>query len=101
MVVKMTHPSPFLVTRHPRASLSGWGDALSCRQAREHGSEMLKDEKFAIDDIYGQYEALARMIAALPDRLRVILLPGNHDAVRPAEPQPTFPASIQLNQSNA
>jgi DNA polymerase II small subunit len=54
-----------------------------------------QDEELAIDDIYGQYEALARMIAALPDRLRVILLPGNHDAVRPAEPQPTFPASIQ------
>lgn len=54
-----------------------------------------QDEELAIDDIYGQYEALARMIAALPDRLRVVLLPGNHDAVRPAEPQPTFPQSIQ------
>jgi DNA polymerase II small subunit len=54
-----------------------------------------QDEELAIDDIYGQYEALARLIAAFPDRIRVILLPGNHDAVRPAEPQPTFPASIQ------
>jgi DNA polymerase II small subunit len=54
-----------------------------------------QDEELAIDDIYGQYEALARMIAALPDRVRVILLPGNHDAVRPAEPQPAFPTSIQ------
>ncbi len=54
-----------------------------------------QDEELAIDDIYGQYEALARMIAALPDRLTVIMLPGNHDAVRPAEPQPAFPASIQ------
>lgn len=54
-----------------------------------------QDEELAIDDIYGQYEALARLTAALPDRLGVILLPGNHDAVRPAEPQPTFPGSIQ------
>lgn len=54
-----------------------------------------QDEELAIDDIYGQYEALARMIAALPDRLKVIMLPGNHDAVRPAEPQPTFPQSIR------
>ncbi|HYY49217.1 MAG TPA: DNA-directed DNA polymerase II small subunit [Thermoplasmata archaeon] len=54
-----------------------------------------QDEELAIDDIYGQYEALARLVAAFPDRIRVILLPGNHDAVRPAEPQPTFPASIQ------
>jgi DNA polymerase II small subunit len=54
-----------------------------------------QDEELAIEDIYGQYEALARMIAALPDRLAVIMLPGNHDAVRPAEPQPAFPTSIQ------
>ena len=54
-----------------------------------------QDEELAIEDIYGQYEALARMIAALPDRLTVIMLPGNHDAVRPAEPQPAFPTSIQ------
>src|SRR5467141_506712 len=54
-----------------------------------------QDEELTIDDIYGQYEALARMISALPDRLSVVLLPGNHDAVRPAEPQPSFPNSIQ------
>ncbi len=54
-----------------------------------------QDEELTIDDIYGQYEALARMIAALPDRLSVIMIPGNHDAVRPAEPQPAFPQSIQ------
>jgi DNA polymerase II small subunit len=54
-----------------------------------------QDEELTIDDIYGQYEALGRMMSALPDRLAVILLPGNHDAVRPAEPQPAFPASIQ------
>jgi len=61
-----------------------------------------QDEELAIDDIYGQYEALAKMVAVLPDRLQVILLPGNHDAVRPAEPQPAFPTSIQkLFDSNA
>src|SRR5256712_3916102 len=54
-----------------------------------------QDEELTIDDIYGQYEALARMIGALPDRLAVVMLPGNHDAVRPAEPQPAFPMSIQ------
>jgi DNA polymerase II small subunit len=54
-----------------------------------------QDEELLIDDIYGQYEALARMIADLPDRISVIMLPGNHDAVRPAEPQPAFPTSIR------
>jgi len=30
----------------------------------------------------------------VPDGIRVIVQPGNHDAVRPAEPQPTFPKDI-------
>ncbi len=54
-----------------------------------------QDEELAIDDIYGQYEALARMMAGLPDHLTVIMIPGNHDAVRPAEPQPALPLPIQ------
>ena len=54
-----------------------------------------QDEELAIDDIYAQYEALAKMIAALPDHVSVIMIPGNHDAVRPAEPQPALPAPIQ------
>jgi DNA polymerase II small subunit len=52
-------------------------------------------EELVLDDIYAQYEALASMLRELPDHLRVILLPGNHDAVRPAEPQPALPAAIQ------
>ena len=54
-----------------------------------------QDEELAIDDIYGQYEALAKMMAQLPDHLTVVMIPGNHDAVRPAEPQPALPAPIQ------
>ena len=54
-----------------------------------------QDEELSIDDIYGQYEALARMMSALPDHVTVVMIPGNHDAVRPAEPQPALPAPIQ------
>ena len=54
-----------------------------------------QDEELAIDDIYGQYEALAAHLASLPDHVTVVMIPGNHDAVRPAEPQPALPASIQ------
>ena len=54
-----------------------------------------QDEELVLDDIYVQYEAFAAMLNELPDRLKVILLPGNHDAVRPAEPQPALPAAIQ------
>src|SRR2546422_3880591 len=54
-----------------------------------------QDEELVLDDIYAQYEALASMLRERPDHLTVILLPGNHDAVRPAEPQPALPAGIQ------
>lgn len=54
-----------------------------------------QDEELRIDDIYGQYEALASMISDLPDHVTVVMIPGNHDAVRPAEPQPAFPQQIQ------
>jgi DNA polymerase II small subunit len=54
-----------------------------------------QDEELAIDDIYEQYEALARMMSGLPDHVTVVMIPGNHDAVRPAEPQPALPVPIQ------
>lgn len=54
-----------------------------------------QDEELAIDDIYAQYEALAKMMAELPDHVSVVMIPGNHDAVRPAEPQPALPAQVQ------
>jgi len=54
-----------------------------------------QDEELVLDDIYAQYEALSSMLQELPDHLKVILSPGNHDAVRPAEPQPALPVAIQ------
>ncbi|MFQ5907336.1 MAG: DNA-directed DNA polymerase II small subunit [Thermoplasmata archaeon] len=54
-----------------------------------------QDEDLAVDDVYRQYEEVAEMVSELPDDLQVILLPGNHDATRPAEPQPALPEGIQ------
>jgi DNA polymerase II small subunit len=54
-----------------------------------------QEEELAINDIYGQYEELARLFKRIPEHIKVIMLPGNHDAVRPAEPQPTFPSEIR------
>ncbi len=54
-----------------------------------------QEEELAIHDIYGQYEELARLLMQVPEHIKVIMLPGNHDAVRPAEPQPTFPVEIR------
>jgi DNA polymerase II small subunit len=54
-----------------------------------------QEEELDINDIYGQYEELARLIKDVPEHVKVIMLPGNHDAVRPAEPQPTFPDEVR------
>ncbi len=54
-----------------------------------------QEKELAITDLYKQYEALAEYLSMIPDYISIILQPGNHDAVRPAEPQPTFEREIQ------
>ncbi|MEM2192191.1 MAG: DNA-directed DNA polymerase II small subunit, partial [Candidatus Hadarchaeales archaeon] len=49
-----------------------------------------QDEELLIKDIYEQYGAAARLLSELPDYITVIIAPGNHDAVRQAEPQPAI-----------
>jgi len=54
-----------------------------------------KQEKdIAIPDVVEQYAELGRKLAALPDRLTIVAVPGNHDAVSPAEPQPPLPPTL-------
>ena len=47
-----------------------------------------QEEELEIKDIYGQYEALAEWVAQIPHEKKIIICPGNHDALRLAEPQP-------------
>ena len=54
-----------------------------------------QDKELQIIDLYKQYEEMARLIELLPDRGETLILPGNHDAVRPAEPQPSLEPLIQ------
>ncbi len=54
-----------------------------------------QDKELEIVDIYHQYEEVARLTELLPDWVETIILPGNHDAVRPAEPQPALDPMIQ------
>jgi DNA polymerase II small subunit len=54
-----------------------------------------QERDLAIGDIYDQYRELARRLAELPERLHVVVLPGNHDAVCPAEPQPALPNVVR------
>lgn len=55
-----------------------------------------QDKELSIVDVYRQYEALAEQLRLIPDHISMIIQPGNHDAVRPAEPQPTFEKEIQV-----
>ncbi len=54
-----------------------------------------QEQELSITNIHQQYEALAKQLELIPDHITIILQPGNHDAVRPAEPQPTFEKEIQ------
>ena len=54
-----------------------------------------QEKELTITNIYQQYEAFAKQLELLPNHLTILLQPGNHDAVRPAEPQPTFEKEIQ------
>ncbi len=47
-----------------------------------------------IKDIYKQYEMCAELLSQIPQDKAIIICPGNHDALRLAEPQP--PLSIEL-----
>ena len=54
-----------------------------------------QDKELSIKDLYGQYTRFAELLELLPEWVECIMLPGNHDAVRPAEPQPTLEPDIQ------
>ena len=45
-------------------------------------------------DILSQYKEVATYIEQIPEHIHIIISPGNHDALRPAEPQPIFPERI-------
>ncbi|MFO8078178.1 MAG: DNA-directed DNA polymerase II small subunit [Thermoplasmatota archaeon] len=60
-----------------------------------------QEHELSITDLYKQYESLAEQLSCIPDHISLIIQPGNHDAVRPAEPQPTFEKEIcQLFNAN-
>ena len=46
-----------------------------------------QEKELVIKDIYKQYEEFAKYFADIPDDINIIVIPGNHDALRLAEPQ--------------
>ncbi|MFC7167192.1 DNA-directed DNA polymerase II small subunit [Halospeciosus flavus] len=54
-----------------------------------------QDEELDIVDIYEQYEAFSERLKEVPGDVEIVLIPGNHDAVRLAEPQPGFDEKLR------
>jgi DNA polymerase II small subunit len=54
-----------------------------------------QDEELDIVDIYDQYEQFSEYLKEVPGDLDVVMIPGNHDAVRLAEPQPGFTEELR------
>jgi len=60
-----------------------------------------QEEELVIEDIIDQYRALAEHLKDVPDDIRIVMQPGNHDMVRPAEPQPALSEEVaKLFDSN-
>ncbi|VVB98362.1 DNA polymerase II small subunit [uncultured archaeon] len=49
-----------------------------------------QEKDLTIKDVYKQYELFDNFVEMLPDYIDVIVAPGNHDAVRRAEPMPAL-----------
>lgn len=49
-----------------------------------------QEKELKIGDIYEQYNIAAKYLAEIPDYVEIIVVPGNHDAVRQALPQPAI-----------
>ncbi len=53
-----------------------------------------QERDLRIADIVEQYAELGRRLAELPSSVTAVVVPGNHDAVCPAEPQPSLPTGL-------
>lgn len=49
-----------------------------------------QENELTIKDIHAQYEQFSSFLNSVPEYMEIIVLPGNHDAVRQAEPQPAI-----------
>jgi DNA polymerase II small subunit len=60
-----------------------------------------QEAELVVRDVREQYAMLGKFIEQLPDYIEVIVAPGNHDAVRRAEPQPKLAEDLIGEVCNA
>jgi DNA polymerase II small subunit len=53
-----------------------------------------QDKDLAVLDVYKQYAVLMNFLELIPEYIHVFVLPGNHDAVHRAEPEPPIEREI-------
>lgn len=53
-----------------------------------------QEKELLIHDIFKQYSVASQLLEQIPDYITLIITPGNHDACRPAEPQPAIPKDV-------
>lgn len=53
-----------------------------------------QEDELSVSDIYEQYKLAAQFFEQIPDYVDIILIPGNHDGVRQALPQPAIPKEL-------
>jgi DNA polymerase II small subunit len=54
-----------------------------------------QEKELTIRDVYDQYRKAAEYLGMIPRHIRIVVAPGNHDAVRQAEPQPALTPEVQ------
>jgi DNA polymerase II small subunit len=54
-----------------------------------------QEKELTIKDVYDQYRKAAEYLSMIPRHIRIVVAPGNHDAVRQAEPQPALTQDVQ------
>ncbi len=54
-----------------------------------------QEKELSIQDVYEQYKRAAEYFEEIPKHIQIVISPGNHDAVRQAEPQPKLPERIR------
>lgn len=53
-----------------------------------------QEEELVLDDFLDQYHKLAEYLKDIPDGIRIVMQPGNHDVPRAPEPQPAMPSEV-------
>jgi len=50
-----------------------------------------QEDELMVKDIFEQFKMASELLSRIPDHITIIYIPGNHEPVRQAEPQPSVP----------